>query len=58
MACADAGAGDLNHTREVSEWRKVEFAQHRGSYQTSRNVKGDQWCDVRICGVGQEPDPE
>jgi len=53
MACADAGVGDLD-TRKFSEWSKVEFAQHRGSCQTLRNVDGDQRCDVRICGVGQE----
>ena len=53
MACADAGVGDLD-TRKFSEWSKVEFAQHRGSCQTLRNVDGDQRCDVRIRGVGQE----
>ena len=57
MACADAGSGDL-HTREFSEWSKVEFAQHWGSCQTLRNVDGDHQCDVQICGVGQEPAPE
>jgi len=54
MACADAGAGDLE-TREFSEWSKVKFAQHWGPCQTLRNVDGDQRCDVRICGVWQEP---
>jgi len=53
MACVDAGAGDLD-TREFSEWSKVEFAQHWGSCQTFGNVDGD----VRICEVGQEPDPD
>ena len=57
--CADAGAGDLD-TREFSVWSKVEFAQHRGSCQTLRNVDGDQRCDVQICGtwetsVGMDP---
>jgi len=56
MACANAGAGDLD-TREFSEWSKAEFVQHRGSCQTLQNVDGDQRCDVRICGVGQEQDP-